>query len=460
MSTISNLGLTLALTGGLQAQQTTLSLLSQQLSSGQKSSNLTDYSPTDASNLVNFQNGILQKQAFVSGINNVQARLSSYDTTMTDMEKIASQASTLASQNAAFSATTAPNIAASATNFLKQLTDDLNQQVSGRYIYSGARYNTAPVVDLTTVSGTPSATPTTSPALPSYDTQFSNATSFTVNGSTAPTGKLTIGNVAIPWSQIVAGSITSVYLNGSGTATTLGAAIALPNASATTATQYAANAAAAINGVAADTTDVPGSFGISALTASPSSGTLTLNFNGTAPLSVTPNQGGTSGQITWVGGSTPDGTVAQTPNSAASAYTADTALLDANFSISYGVSSNDPSFQKLINGMRFINSAVTAGQGGDTATYKANMQQAAVLINAGLAGLQTIHANVASNQNTLKQQVIAKNADITSLKNQITNISQVDLTQVGTELNLLQTQLQASYSSTASLQNLSLVKYL
>jgi flagellin-like hook-associated protein FlgL len=460
MTNISNLGLTQILTNGLQSQQTTLSLLTQQLSSSQKYSNLTSYDPTDAHNILNFQNALTQRQSYISSITNVQARLTVYDSSMTDIESMAAQASSLASQNSAYSATTVANVQQQATNYLKQLTDDLNQQVGGRYIYSGTRYNTKPVADLSTLSGTPTATTTTSPALPSYDTNYSNATSFKVNSSTAPTGNFTVGNVAIPWSQVASGSISSVYLNGSSTATTLSTAITLPNTSASTATQYGANMAAAINGVAADTTDVPASYGISSLTASAGSGAVTLNFNGTTPLSVTPDAGGTTGLVTWVGGSTPDGTVAQTPNSSAAAYTKDSVLVDSSYSITYGVTSNDPSIQKLVNGLRYMTAAATAGQSGDAATYKADMTQATSLISSALSGIQTLHASVADNQNILTTEVSSQNADITSLKDQLTSIQQVDLTQVGTEINLLQTQMQASYSATASLQQLSLVKYL
>jgi flagellin-like hook-associated protein FlgL len=373
---------------------------------------------------------------------------------MTDIEKIASQAGALASANQAYSPTTAANIAASATDYLKQVADDLNQQIGGRYLYAGARYTTMPVADLTTLSGAPSATTTTNPALPSYDTNFNTATSFTVNST--PTGNFQVGNVIIPWSQLAAGNVTSVTVNGS--PYTPSPPISGLSAGGTP-SDLAANLATTLTQLAAQAP--PGaSAGFTSLTATSSGHTTTLNFNGAAPLAVTPDSGGALGEMTWVGGSTPDGTVAQTPNSLASAYTQDTALVDSNYSLTYGVSSDDPSFQKLINGLRFMTSAVTAGQGGDPATYKTDMQQATTLISAALSGIQTIHAGVANNQNVLTQQIATQNTDVTNLQNQITNIQQVDLTKVGTEINLLQTQLQASYSATSSLEHLSLVKYI
>ena len=455
--TTSAYGLNIAMVNSLQAQQTTLGQLTQQVSSGKLYDNLTNYNPTDAHNLIDFQNGIIQRQSYISSIQNVQSRLSVYDTSMSDIEKIATQANTLATQNAAYNSTTAANIQQSATNYLRQLTDDLNQQIGGRYVYAGTRYTTAPVIDLSTLTGTPTATTTTSPALPSYDTDYANATSFSINSGKTPSGTFTIGNTTIPWSALEGvGATSPVTVTIGGTPQTIPVTGLSTSA---TPTAFANNFALTLSAVAASayasTSGVP-----STLTATASSGTITLDYGGAAPTAVTPNAGGTAAQMTWVGGSTPDGTVQQTPNSSVPAYTVDSATIDSNFTVSYGVTSNNPSFQKLVNGLRYINDAVTAGNSGDTATYKSNMQQASLLLSSALAGIVTLHTQVANNQNTLKQEVITQNSDITVLQTQISSIQKVDLTKVGSEINLLQTQLQASYSATSSLEKLSLVKYL
>lgn len=150
----------------------------------------------------------------------------------------------------------------------------------------------------------------------SYTTSFP---SFTVAGATVPTGNFQIGNVAIPWSQIKAGSITSVII--SGTTKTLTTPIALTNAPANSAATYGVNLRQAINGVAADTTDVPTTENISTLTATDNgAGQVTLSET---TLPITPSTGGTAALITW---NAPfagvDGTTAET--FAASPYTAPT----------------------------------------------------------------------------------------------------------------------------------------
>ena len=304
-------------------EETNLNTLNQQLATGQNANDLTDYTPIQANEILNFQNAITQNQSYQSSIQNVQARLSVYNTTMGDMGSIASQAATLASQNQALNPATIDNLQSQAQSYLQQVNQDLNEQVNGRYIYSGLRYNTQPVTDLLSLGGAPTTSTVSNPALPTYDTEYQN-------------------------------------------------------------------------GVTAD----------------------------------------------------------------ANAYTADSVLVGTNFSINYGASSDDPSFQNLINGLRYISAATTAGQAGDAATYQQDMQTASTLLATAQTGIQGLNAGVANTTNLLTQKTTNLNTDITNLQNQLGNIQQANLSQVGTEINLLQTQLQASYSSTASLEQLSLVKYL
>jgi flagellin-like hook-associated protein FlgL len=587
MTSITNLGINLRMTTSLQSEQTTLSLLSQELASGQQNNDLTAYAPTDAHNILDFQNVVAQRQSYISSIQTVQTRLSLYDTSMTDIENIAAQAQALSTENQSFSAATAANLLATSKSYLSQVTDDLNQQVSGRYIYSGTRYTVKPVIDLNTVPGAPVNTTTTPPALPPYDSQYNTATQFSVN-NTPPSGTLKVGNIGIAWSQLSNNATGNVVYTINGVAQP---AIAVPGLiNGNTATDLASNAAAtltalsgflpAVDGISGLTTTAAGpdvifAFGntnplpvtpdggagtvgdttwlggplpdgttaqlftnptftvnatptgnfsigtgasqvlikwsdlaagkvtsvmvggvatpvtvnglstggttaelagnlsstlnqlaaagiggLNNLTSTSTGPNVSISFGASPAETITPDASGLTGEITWTQGSTPDGTVTQTPSSSTAAYTADTVLIDSNFSVTYGISSDDPSFQKLINGLRFITTAVAAGQAGNPATYQADMQQASTLIASGLAGIQGLHSQVANNQNILTQETTNQNADITNLKNQLTNIQQVNLSQVGTELNLLQTQIQASYSATASIEKLSLVSYL
>jgi len=320
MTSISSAGIQMTLLNNLENQQNTLVTLNEQLASGQQYDNLTQYDPTSAHQLLDLQDSITQRQSYLSSMTNVSAVLSVYDTSFTDMESINSGAVSLAQQSQSYSASNQAQIKTQVQSYMEELTSDLNQQVGNAYIFSGSRYNTAPVANIANLTTAPSTTTVSSPALPTYDSQYVDSSSTNAN-----------------------------------------------------------------------------------------------------------------------------------------AYTVATANVDANYSISYGISSNNPAIQQLVSGLQYLNQAANAT---DQATYSSAISNALGLLSSSNTGLQTLHAGVADNQNLITSETTLQNNNITSLQNQIGNIQQVDTSTVGTEITLLQTQLQASYSATASLEQLSLVKYL
>jgi flagellar hook-associated protein 3 FlgL len=402
LTSISTTAIQQMLTSNLVAQQSAAAQLDEQLSSGLQHSNLTDYSPTEALDLMNLQSSATQSQAYLGVISTVQTRLSGYDTTMTDMESIISQAQTLAEGNPTYNASTIGGIAASATNYLTSVGVDLNQQIGGRYIYAGSRYTTAPVADLTTLSAS-----TLSPAVytdgvtvPAYDT---SAAAGTVTAAISGQG-VTLGGT------ITAGQSVSVTVNGKTYSYTEQAS----DTTSTVATSLATLVAA----------DIPGT-------------TATGNV-----LTV-----GSSGTIQAASSNATD----------SAAYATDSATIGNNYSVPYGVSSDNPAFQQMIAGLRYLQAA---GSTTDPTTYAADIKQAASLLTTSLTAVQAVHATVANNINTLTTETTAQNSAISSLTSQVDNIQQVDITQVTTELTQLETQLQASYSATGMIEKLSIVGYL
>jgi flagellin-like hook-associated protein FlgL len=401
ITSVSNASIQQILTSQLISEKTTLSQLSEQLASKQKYSDLTSYTPSDALNMINLQSSATQRQAYLGVISTVQARMSGYDTTMTDMESVISQAHTLASGNPNYNASTAASMSVLAGNFLKSISVDLNQEIGGRYIYSGSRYTTSPVTDLTTLTGTPTnAIYTDGSTLPAYDTaSTASGLTMAISGQTVTIG----GTVGTPQSaSVTVGSTTYSY---------------------------------AIQ--ASDTTSTIASGLASVLT--------TAGITSSA-----------SGSVLTVGGSTAP-TAASANTTSTAAYATDTANIDSSYNLQYGVTSNNPAFQQVIAGLRFLQAA---GNSTDAATYKTNITQATSLLTSGLSALQTVHAAMANNTNTLTAEKTTQNTAITDLTNQLSDIQSVDLTQVATEINLLQTQLQASYSATGTLEKMSIVQYL
>lgn len=401
LTTVSSLSVKTSMTTALQSEQSTLTKLTAQLSSEKKNSDLTDYSASDAMNLVNLQSTATQKQAYVSVIDTVSNNLSVYDTTLTDLETLASQAQSLANDNPTYNASTASNVATQSTNYLKSVSADLNQNVNGRYIYSGSRFNTIPTQDLSTLStSTLSSTiETDGSTVPAYDSAASLSTStsgqnITVNG--------TVGT----------GQVATVKVTSGGTQSTYNYTVKSTDTAATVAASLAALVPGATN---------------------------------TAGSSV----------LTIQAGDTIDSAGVTTTNT--DAYTTDSATIDTGYTVNYGISSDDPSIQKLVSGLRYLQAA---GNATDATTYSTDMTQAKSLLSSAVTSLQNLHTGVASNINVMKTEKSAQNTAISNLTDQVDNIQQVDVTQVSTEITSLETVLQASYSATGSLLKMSIVSYL
>ena len=401
LSSVSTLSIQQMLTSQLQAQNVALTQVALQLATGKQHSNLTDYAPSDALNLMNMQNGATQSQAYIGVINTVQTRLSGYDATMTDMESIVAQAQSMAIGNPSYNASTVAGIASMATNFLQSVGIDLNQQIGGRYIYGGSRYDTPPVKDLTSLAQAPSTTIyTDGKTLPIYDAGYSaSALTMGISGQTVTIG----GTVGSPQNANVTvnGKTYSYAVQPSDTATTIAT-------------------------------------GLVTLIGADIAGTSSLN-----------------GVLTIGGTNPPTAAAANVTNTAA--YAADSATIGTNYTVPYGISSNNPAFQQMIAGLRYMQAA---GNATDAATYKADMTQATALLTTATTTLSAVHTGVANNINTLTQEIIAQKAAISSLTTQTNSIQSVDLTQVSAEVTLMQTQLQASFSVTGTLEKMTIVGYL
>lgn len=451
---ISTLANQLFTTQNLQKEQNNLATLNEQLASGKQHSDLTQYAPVDAHNLMDFQNAITQRQSYIGGMTTVSARLSMYDTTMNNIETMAAQAGALASSNQTYDPTKVAQIQAQAQSYLQQMQDDLNQTLSGRYIYGGTRYATTPVANLTSlgVPGTLPFTPVTSPTLPDYSAEKITSNSFTI-AATPPTGNFQVGNSSITWASLAAGTSPLTVTNSDGTTTNV--AVSGLTAPATTTSQLASNVQKAITQIVAAGTVPDFSSGLTAAVDGTNPAQINLTYAGSL-TPITPNTSGTAGQVTWADSN--DGTTSESlATTDAAAYAKDSVTVDNGYNLQYGVTSNDPGFQQVIAGLRLLNAASSQT---DPTVYNNYVTQAATLLSTGLNNVQTTHAAVAGNSNIITQETSIQNTDITNLQNQLSNIQQVDLTSVGTQITLLQTQLQASYSSTAALIQESILKYL
>jgi len=137
-----------------------------------------------------------------------------------------------------------------------------------------------------------------------------------------------------------------------------------------------------------------------------------------------------------------------------------TVLIGTNQTLQYNVKANQPAFRDLMEGLSMLSMlGAPSSQLDDSA--KAELQtQASNLINQAQGELTTqqglLGATQASLQSVADQQQTAANAT----QAQILKYEQADTTADSTTLTALQTQLEASYSITAEISQLTLTHYL
>ena len=184
MSAISTLSSFLQNITLVQNSQNQIANLTYQVDTGLKSQDLAGYG-TQANQLLNLQSGQTTEKNYVSNNTEIGTFLTAYDTTL---GQISSDATKLVAALDAFTVTD-PNAVSNLQALVKGLQVDvgatLNTQVGGRFLYSGTRYGTQPVGDLTAASqqlaapvpnpaGVPPTTtfnPVTSSSVPTYDNQ-------------------------------------------------------------------------------------------------------------------------------------------------------------------------------------------------------------------------------------------------------------------------------------------------
>lgn len=156
----------------LNNEQATMSDLTQQLSTGVKSNDLTRYTPYEASTLLDSKGLVTKYESYKSAIQSVQPRLSVYASSLGALEKIANSTQSLINGAQNFTSATDTGLPQQLSSALDQIGYYLNQKVGDRYIYSGVRYGTKPITDLRALPLPPSGTfPVVTPDLPPYDTQ-------------------------------------------------------------------------------------------------------------------------------------------------------------------------------------------------------------------------------------------------------------------------------------------------
>jgi flagellar hook-associated protein 3 FlgL len=135
-----------------------------------------------------------------------------------------------------------------------------------------------------------------------------------------------------------------------------------------------------------------------------------------------------------------------------------TAQIDTNQTVDYTVKADDPAIQQLMQGLGIIaNLKYDPNHSSDFWTvYNGAVQ----MIKQGGTGATTLDGKVGTVQQELTNTDTTHQNTQTTLQTQLGNVENVDVAQATTQLQLLQTQLQASYKVISEVSQLSLVSYL
>jgi len=134
------------------------------------------------------------------------------------------------------------------------------------------------------------------------------------------------------------------------------------------------------------------------------------------------------------------------------------AKISANQTITSSVSANDPSFRQMATAMTMV-----AGLGIGSlseSTRQTVIAAATQAMQSGLQGLTSVQASFGLAQQTVTNANATNSQQLSFLNTQVGDLESVDPTQLAVQISDWKTQLETSYSLTAQLQNLSLVKYL
>jgi flagellar hook-associated protein 3 FlgL len=134
------------------------------------------------------------------------------------------------------------------------------------------------------------------------------------------------------------------------------------------------------------------------------------------------------------------------------------AQVDSDLNVQYGITGDNPAFEQTVRVLNFLANSPPFDQ--NSATDQANISQAETLLNQSATQLQQLTSQIGLNQNELSNSLTAHQQSLTLAQTNISNIEQVNPATAITQLDSLQTQLEASYQTVNILQNLTLANYL
>ena len=124
------------------------------------------------------------------------------------------------------------------------------------------------------------------------------------------------------------------------------------------------------------------------------------------------------------------------------------------FTVEYGVTADNESFEKLIRSLDLVINNQTASDPEEA------LKEAYTLLGDSLDGIETLKAQTSQDSQTLDRFINDSLTELNLIDSMIADLEEVDLAEVSVRLQELETQLEASYSITTKLLDLKLSDYL
>ena len=145
-----------------------------------------------------------------------------------------------------------------------------------------------------------------------------------------------------------------------------------------------------------------------------------------------------------------------TPSTANTSYyqgdnTVLTTQLSETMSIKYGVTANNPAFEKMLRAFNLVS---------NNPSNTAAITEASGLMQSAIDGISNVYSQLNTYARTIEDQGLRNQEDMTVMDNVISDIKEVDLPATTVKQKALESQIEASYASSVRLLNLKLSDYL
>jgi flagellin-like hook-associated protein FlgL len=399
--------------------QLQLSKAEQQISTGKVSSSFSGLKGENARLSIQFREAMESKKSYIDTIKTTQLRAGVANTALIQIQDLASELRIqLIGQTQGLGVENLPIMNEYAKSQIDRLGNLLNAEVAGRFIFSGDKSSTAPIINTDTIKA-----------------NFAAAVNTTVSAG---------GNSA---TQIQAAADT--YFNDKAGvyaanpfATTAGSAVvtvthSLPGLVAGDQVTYS-------GGTQVSGLDLNGTFEITGIV---NANTYTITAASSA--NATTANGGGGGVTHTVNSWNKLGTLATT-----SENTIRTAV---GLDISYGESANQETFANLFEVLNiFANVTIGAAQKTE---YRTLVDNSRVVVEAAFDSINQMIADLGGDQARLASIEKNHETDIGLLTKQLGNIEDVDSFEAISRFQAIRSQLEASYQITSASRGFSLINF-